>query len=1005
ARGRRKPAVTQELLSTINTSGSILLNYIGHGNPRVWAHEQIFVRETTPGDMLNVTKPFFLTAATCDFARYDMTDLQSGAEELLLKADGGAIGVFSAARVVFSSDNARLNNEFYGDLFTRLADGTYPTVGQTMYRVKQIYNNANDEGEVLFLTGNVCEIIFNDTNDSIDIQKIKTYLKFKYTPVFNLGSDLTITNGFCPQNISAPPGFSNYQWNTGATTANISVNQTGSYWVSATDAFGFKWTDTIFVQYPMITPPPTTSICANSSIVWNTGLGNGFNHLWNTGSTSNQLTITQAGTYSVQVIGAGGCAYTSQPINFSLDTYPLTMSLGNDTTLCIGNSVSVQVGAPQTQSYMWNNGTTGSTFPITNTGLAIISLTSTNLNGCVAQDTVLITVNGTAPTINLSVPNSHCSNSLFQASNQSSVPLPTTITNELWSFSNGTQVNGSSIQTSFPSPGWIHGSIHVTASDNCTSMDTFSVYVHLPPNLNIQHLGSCINELILFQASDLNGNSLSNYEWDYFGGFIDTDTVGSHMFNQAGANQVDLVAQNSFGCVDTLQYTFQIAAAPTSAFLINNTCEQTLVVPINTSMANDSTGIQSVMWNFGNGTNDTSFNGQSFYTNEGDYTVSLICHAGNGCSDTSTHAVTIHPKPELNWILSPSCKDNPTQFTSTSSIPSGSIDSTYWLVNLQYPISGLEGQFTFTTLGVQFLNLSAVSSLGCQSDTLIQVHVNPGLSSTFIFEPAICVAGDALILNSTASGISSVNWLVNGIPYSDTTIVHYSIPDSLTGSVISIYSITNNPYGCQDTSFMIIPVYESTLDIEVKQLYLGNQNGQAVVGCELKNLGTIPITGGTLYLSVSGIPRLSGSINDTIMPGNTLYYIFENSPALSGISENNSEDFICVTADLSNSQNHPEISLSNNSACLIIEDGDFAVSPISPNPIEQLGEFTLILNDSNHVVIEVKDIMGKRCFYRSEQFMPGSHLLFLNLTDWRAGSYFLKVNVGAEVKILQFLKI
>lgn len=150
ARGRRKPAVTQELLSTINTSGSVLLNYIGHGNPRVWAHEQIFVRETTPGDMLNVSKPFFLTAATCDFARYDMTELQSGAEELLLKADGGAIGVFSAARVVFSSDNARLNNEFYEDLFTRLADGTYPTVGQTMYRVKQIYSGSNDEKFMIF---------------------------------------------------------------------------------------------------------------------------------------------------------------------------------------------------------------------------------------------------------------------------------------------------------------------------------------------------------------------------------------------------------------------------------------------------------------------------------------------------------------------------------------------------------------------------------------------------------------------------------------------------------------------------------------------------------------------------------------------------------------------------------------------------------------------------------------------------------------------------------------
>jgi len=40
------------------------------------------------------------------------------------------------------------------------------------------YNNANDDGELLFLNGNICEIIFADTNDSLDIQKIKNYLKF-----------------------------------------------------------------------------------------------------------------------------------------------------------------------------------------------------------------------------------------------------------------------------------------------------------------------------------------------------------------------------------------------------------------------------------------------------------------------------------------------------------------------------------------------------------------------------------------------------------------------------------------------------------------------------------------------------------------------------------------------------------------------------------------------------------------------------------------------------------
>jgi len=145
ARGRRKPTVSQDMLSTINTTGSVILNWIGHGNPRVWAHEQIFTRETTPSQMSNVTKPFFLTAATCDFARWDMPELQSGAEELLLLDNGGAIGIFSAARIVFSAANAALNEEFYSDLFSRKADGTYPTLGESMWRVKQRFNGNNDE--------------------------------------------------------------------------------------------------------------------------------------------------------------------------------------------------------------------------------------------------------------------------------------------------------------------------------------------------------------------------------------------------------------------------------------------------------------------------------------------------------------------------------------------------------------------------------------------------------------------------------------------------------------------------------------------------------------------------------------------------------------------------------------------------------------------------------------------------------------------------------------------
>jgi hypothetical protein len=145
ARGRRKPAVTAAYISTINTTGTLLLNWIGHGNPRVWAHEFIFERETTPSQMNNPDKLFFLTAATCDFARFDLTDAQSGAEDLVLRDGGGAIGVFSASRVVLSDANAAINQDFYETMFRRGPNGSVMRLGDVIMDVKQRFYGPNDE--------------------------------------------------------------------------------------------------------------------------------------------------------------------------------------------------------------------------------------------------------------------------------------------------------------------------------------------------------------------------------------------------------------------------------------------------------------------------------------------------------------------------------------------------------------------------------------------------------------------------------------------------------------------------------------------------------------------------------------------------------------------------------------------------------------------------------------------------------------------------------------------
>jgi len=247
--------------------------------------------------------------------------------------------------------------------------------------------------------------------------------------------------------------------------------------------------------------------------------------------------------------------------------------------------------------------------------------------------------------------------------------------------------------------------------------------------------------------------------------------------------------------------------------------------------------------------------------------------------------------------------------------------------------------------------------------------------------------------------------MVNGNSYNDTATIHYTIPDSLTGEYLSIYGITTNLFGCSDTTLTVIPINEAILDMEVKQLYLGSQNNQSIVGCELHNVGTVPIHGGVLSLSVTGAPRLTGLLKDTINPGNSLYYLFENSPMLDGLSQNKVEDFICVEADLSSVHTVQESTLSNNSSCLLIEDGTFSVSPISPNPIENAGDFTLILTESASVSIEIIDILGKRCLYSTASYTEGSHFLSINMKDWGSGTYYIRVSTGNQFKISQFIKI
>lgn len=96
AGGPRYPRAKEEFLNGIN-SGSLVVNYIGHGSEVVLGGERYF--ELPDIYQLNNKDRYPLfSIMTCDFTRFDNPVLESGGERLYLRENAGAIGILATTR-------------------------------------------------------------------------------------------------------------------------------------------------------------------------------------------------------------------------------------------------------------------------------------------------------------------------------------------------------------------------------------------------------------------------------------------------------------------------------------------------------------------------------------------------------------------------------------------------------------------------------------------------------------------------------------------------------------------------------------------------------------------------------------------------------------------------------------------------------------------------------------------------------------------------------------------
>ncbi len=149
--GRIKPDVNKAIINAIN-QGTLILNYYGHGAPQFWADEVVFEMSIAKTQLKN-NKYFFLTAATCEFGRFDDPSNQSATETLLQMSNAGIIAGLSACRLVSPGPNELLNESLYSKLFLLKDENELPIrLGKAYMLAKQNSNGdvSNSKKFILF---------------------------------------------------------------------------------------------------------------------------------------------------------------------------------------------------------------------------------------------------------------------------------------------------------------------------------------------------------------------------------------------------------------------------------------------------------------------------------------------------------------------------------------------------------------------------------------------------------------------------------------------------------------------------------------------------------------------------------------------------------------------------------------------------------------------------------------------------------------------------------------
>ena len=203
-------------------------------------------------------------------------------------------------------------------------------------------------------------------------------------PSIELGNDTAL----CKPYLLTAAFNQQYNWNTGASTQQITVLSSGNYYVTVTDQNNCKNSDSVNVTIytpPLINIVKDSTECGSVFIpVSETAAYTGsISYQWNDGATSPLQTFNIPGNYWVDITLNNTCVSRD---SFALNLYPYpVVDLGKDTTFCLGNLPLNAYNANCT--YLWGTGQTTSLITAIHPATYWVQV---NRYGCLTRDTMIV---------------------------------------------------------------------------------------------------------------------------------------------------------------------------------------------------------------------------------------------------------------------------------------------------------------------------------------------------------------------------------------------------------------------------------------------------------------------------------------------------------------------------------------------------------------------------------------------------------------------------------------